>query len=91
MTYRVRSYDNNGDCSLGLNTRPLVSFVESNFDDVLKTFALLSNQHRSISLNKIIRMLTPFAGALTELFYALIRLFLLRENTRKGEALLALV
>ena len=41
MMYHVRIYSNSGVCSLELNTRPLVSFVESNVDNVLKPSAHL--------------------------------------------------
>ena len=46
-----RIHSNNRGCSLGLNTRPLDSFVESNVDDVMKTFVHSSSQHRSTEVN----------------------------------------
>ena len=50
----VRIHSNNRGCSLGLNTRPLVSFVEPNVDDLLKPFA---QPQQSTSFNKIEQML----------------------------------
>ena len=39
MTHDVLLFSNKGGYSLGLNTRPPVTFVESNVDDELKPFS----------------------------------------------------